>query len=77
MDAATGATGHPGTRSGAPPDGVPSGDLLRDQPLSFDPRHRRYALRSVVTDVVTVANPHARSRPVPEHDPTLLLGGGD
>ncbi|GAB2722997.1 type I-E CRISPR-associated protein Cas5/CasD [Kitasatospora kifunensis] len=47
---------------------------LRDQPLSFDPRHRRYALRSVHTSTVTVPNPQARARQtVPPHDPTSLL----
>ncbi|UGY93718.1 type I-E CRISPR-associated protein Cas5/CasD [Streptomyces gobiensis] len=43
-------------------------DSLRDQPLSFDPRHRRYALRGVRTDTVPVP---AR----PDHDPTAVLGG--
>lgn len=63
---------------GAAGDGAPArGDLYRDHPLSFDPRHRRYAMRSVVSDTVTVPNPHARRRPAPDHDPTLLLGGVD
>lgn len=49
---------------------------LRDQPLSFDPRHRRYALRGVCTVPVTVPNPQVRrERVIPDHDPTSLLGG--
>ena len=51
-------------------------DSVRDQPLSFDPRHRRYALRSVLVDRVTVPNPCARPAvAIPDHDPTSLLGG--
>ncbi|MFG2143647.1 type I-E CRISPR-associated protein Cas5/CasD [Streptomyces sp. NPDC048696] len=55
------------------------GDTMRDHPLSFDPRHRRYALRAVHHTTVTVTNPHARRLPgnrgVPAHDPTSLLDG--
>lgn len=52
-------------------------DSLRDQPLSFDPRHRRYALREVVSGHVMVANPAARRNTpsAPDHDPTAVLGG--
>jgi len=36
-------------------------DTLRDQPLSFDPRHRRYALRAIRTTTVLVpSDTHAR-----------------
>lgn len=46
-------------------------DTLRDQPLSFDPRHRRYGLRGVRSPApVHVRNPEAH-----DHDPTLLLDG--
>ncbi|AKH81441.1 CRISPR-associated protein Cas5 [Streptomyces sp. CNQ-509] len=45
----------------------PPGDVVADQPLSFDPRHRRYARRSVRHDAV------ARPVEVPEHDPMPLL----
>ncbi|MGK4584408.1 type I-E CRISPR-associated protein Cas5/CasD [Kitasatospora sp. HPMI-4] len=38
----------------------------RDQPITFDPRHRRYALRNVSVTTVT---------PTPDHDPTQLLDG--
>lgn len=48
-------------------------DSLRDQPLSFDPRHRRYALRGVVPGTVTVANPAAHTS-APDHDPIAALG---
>ncbi|MFC4561829.1 type I-E CRISPR-associated protein Cas5/CasD [Nocardiopsis mangrovi] len=60
IDAAPGATGA---------------DSLRDLPLSFNPLHRRYALRGLRTDTVEVANPRARRPAVPAHDPTSLLGG--
>ncbi|SFE28978.1 CRISPR system Cascade subunit CasD [Actinacidiphila alni] len=43
---------------------------FRDVPLSFDPRHRRYALRAVVAD--RVRNPAADL--TPDHDPTSALG---
>lgn len=54
------------------------GDVLRDQPLSFDVRHRRHGLRTIRTTTVTVPNPHAKPRPaaaapVPAHDPTTHL----
>lgn len=53
-------------------------DSLRDQPLSFDPRHRRHGLRAVRSETVSVANPQAR-RPrraaVLHHDPMPLLEG--
>ncbi|MFS0695755.1 type I-E CRISPR-associated protein Cas5/CasD [Streptomyces nitrosporeus] len=54
-------------------------DVLRDQPVSFDVRHRRYALRSVVPRTVTLPNPRAVREPggggpaLPGHEPTLLL----
>ncbi|MFW6695493.1 type I-E CRISPR-associated protein Cas5/CasD [Streptomyces sp. MAR4 CNX-425] len=48
----------------------PPGDIVADQPLSFDPRHRRYARRSVRVDGV----PRPVEIPgVPEHDPMPLL----
>lgn len=50
-------------------------DSLRDLPLSFDPRHRRYALRGVRTHTVHASNPRARRSAPPDHDPTLLLRG--
>ncbi|GAA1215024.1 type I-E CRISPR-associated protein Cas5/CasD [Kitasatospora nipponensis] len=57
-----------------PASGSTPNATLRDQPISFDPRHRRYGLRSVHTSTVTVPNPRARTRQtVPAHDPTSLL----
>lgn len=51
-------------------------DSLRDLPLSFDPRHRRYGLRAVRSGSVTVPNPHAPNpRTRPHHDPVSALGG--
>ncbi|URN07660.1 type I-E CRISPR-associated protein Cas5/CasD [Actinomadura madurae] len=52
-------------------------DTLRDQPLSFDPRHRRYALRGIRHDHVEIPNPVARHKagPATDHDPTAVLRG--
>ncbi|MEU5188856.1 type I-E CRISPR-associated protein Cas5/CasD [Streptomyces klenkii] len=60
------------------------GAALRDQPLSFDPAHRRYALRNVDSTTVAVTNPHHRPErkprrvavaepPIPGHAPESLL----
>ncbi|MEV7287042.1 type I-E CRISPR-associated protein Cas5/CasD [Streptomyces sp. NPDC056716] len=53
------------------------GDAIRDQPLSFDPRHRQYGLRGVRSTAVTVPNPlsttRAQSFVPPKHDPMELL----
>ncbi|MFD0120188.1 type I-E CRISPR-associated protein Cas5/CasD [Streptomyces virginiae] len=61
----------------------PLGTALRDQPLSFAPTHRRYALRNIISTTVDVPNPHCRpdQRPnhtgrtvlVPRHNPEALL----
>ncbi|MET8750361.1 type I-E CRISPR-associated protein Cas5/CasD [Streptomyces sp. NPDC004667] len=65
----------------------PPGSAVRDQPLSFSPAHRRYALRHVVSTSVDVPNPHHRPAagperesgpvtgpvPVPRHTPEALL----
>lgn len=54
---------------------IPS-DALRDQPLSFDPKHRRYALRGFQPGAVWVPNPYARhNQTPPDHDPTTVLAG--
>ncbi|WP_424536674.1 type I-E CRISPR-associated protein Cas5/CasD [Sphaerisporangium viridialbum] len=52
-------------------------DTLRDQPISFDPLHRQYALRGVRNRSCTVANPACRAvrAAIPNHDPTSVLGG--
>lgn len=61
--------------------GTRAADMQHDQPISFDPRHRRYDVRAYLTDIVDVVNPYGRrERPikvtaVPQHDPTLGLEG--
>lgn len=52
-------------------DGV-EGDMVKDVPVSFDPRHRRYEWRTVVDERVDVENPSSRIR---GHDPMAALGG--
>jgi CRISPR system Cascade subunit CasD len=47
-------------------------DSLRDQPISFNPLHRRYALRGVRRTSQSMPNPTATR---PDHDPTSVLGG--
>ncbi|WP_019547925.1 type I-E CRISPR-associated protein Cas5/CasD [Streptomyces sulphureus] len=47
----------------------PPGDIVSDQPLSFDPHHRRYARRSVRHDTVPRPGAHV----LPAHDPMLPL----
>jgi len=50
------------------------GDLVRDQPLSFDPLRREHGWRNVVhDDPVHLDNPEGRA-PVPSHDPFAALG---
>ncbi|TDD96409.1 type I-E CRISPR-associated protein Cas5/CasD [Actinomadura rubrisoli] len=46
-------------------------DYLRDQPISYNPAHRQYALRGVRTFHIEMAAP-AAARP-PGHDPTIVL----
>ncbi|MFJ9554668.1 type I-E CRISPR-associated protein Cas5/CasD [Nocardiopsis sp. NPDC101807] len=50
-------------------------DTLRDLPLSFNPLHRRYALRAVTPGAVRVPNPLVRRAAPPDHDPVSALGG--
>ncbi|GAA2833694.1 type I-E CRISPR-associated protein Cas5/CasD [Crossiella cryophila] len=47
-------------------------ELVRDEPISFDPRHRQYAWRSVLKTPVTIPNPMHRS-PMPT---AAQAGGG-
>lgn len=51
-------------------------DTLRDQPLSFDPEHRRYALRGLRHMTVEIPNPVRRRSAAtpPDHDPISALG---
>jgi CRISPR system Cascade subunit CasD len=53
----------------ATPEGAPT-DQLRDQPLSFDPVHRRFAYRGLKHTHVSLA-----LRPRPDHDPIAVLEG--
>ncbi|WP_371790696.1 type I-E CRISPR-associated protein Cas5/CasD [Streptomyces sp. NBC_01471] len=56
------------------PGGETPDSTLRDLPLSFDPRHRQYALRGIRGGHVPAPpdSPTAASQP-PPHDPTSLL----
>ncbi|GFH35600.1 type I-E CRISPR-associated protein Cas5/CasD [Streptomyces pacificus] len=56
--------------SGGEPPGT--ADLLRDQPVSFDPGHRRHAPRTVVTEPVPVPIPAAGDQRY-AHDPFTAL----
>ncbi|MCC9312506.1 type I-E CRISPR-associated protein Cas5/CasD [Kitasatospora sp. RB6PN24] len=57
-----------------PGDSTTAADTIRDQPLSFDPRHRRHALRRVHSRTVRIPNPyHQPPRPDPAHDPISHL----
>ncbi|HEY1176006.1 MAG TPA: hypothetical protein VGF17_07590, partial [Phytomonospora sp.] len=51
------------------------GDLVDDEPLSFNPEHRRYTSRRTARTPVTVINPHAAPAPAPTdpHDPFAAL----
>ena len=57
--------------------GESSTELVPDAPLSFDPEHRRYAMRPVLHTTCTVHNDtHARTRPrkhLTGHEPYELL----
>jgi CRISPR system Cascade subunit CasD len=55
--------------------GTPGGELVRDDPITFDPAHRQWGWRTVTSYPVTVSNPHATATgPVDAHDPMDLLG---
>jgi CRISPR system Cascade subunit CasD len=47
-------------------------DTLRDQPVSFDPRHRRYALRGITHDEAPMPRPGEQT-----HDPISHLPSPD
>jgi CRISPR system Cascade subunit CasD len=58
------------------PPGMPGGEMVRDDPISFDPRHRRYGWRTVIRRQVHVSNPDHRASSdgvVDQHDPMELL----
>lgn len=49
-------------------------ELVRDDPISFDPRNRQYGWRSVVNGHITVPNPHYRPAAVSDPlDPMLAF----
>ncbi|WP_431901599.1 type I-E CRISPR-associated protein Cas5/CasD [Nonomuraea sp. bgisy101] len=52
-------------------------DTLRDQPISFNPQHRQYALRGIRQTWAEVPNLAADGFALTrsQHDPTALLGG--
>jgi CRISPR system Cascade subunit CasD len=58
--------------------GVPGSEVVRDDPITFNPAHRRYGWRTVRRQPVQVPNPdHDPSSPrgdVDPHDPMALLG---
>lgn len=59
-------------------DPAEAGEVVRDQPLSFDPHHRDYGWRTVVRDrSVLLDNPDGRGMPVDggylDHDPYAAL----
>ncbi|MFC1420864.1 type I-E CRISPR-associated protein Cas5/CasD [Streptacidiphilus cavernicola] len=77
-----GARSGPSSASEPRPESAVLGDTIRDQPLSFDPRQRRFALRTVLTSLVTVPNPCAAAAhtripdprgAAPAHDPISHL----
>ncbi|WHT23391.1 type I-E CRISPR-associated protein Cas5/CasD [Crossiella sp. CA-258035] len=52
----------------------PRAELVRDEPVSFDPRHRQYDWRTVLSSQVTVPNPlHRSPTPIPA---AAFAGGG-
>lgn len=53
------------------PADAPDAELVRDEPLSFDPRERRYGWRSVRRDKVTVPNPAHRAASGVESGPVI------
>jgi len=48
--------------------------LVRDQPVSFDPRRREHGWRTVVRDEPVVVNNPIGRLPAPHHDPFAALG---
>lgn len=58
------------------PPSAPGSEIVRDDPISFDPRHRQYGWRTVIHDRATIPNPLHPTRPDPHdpHDPMALLG---
>jgi CRISPR system Cascade subunit CasD len=64
------------------PAGTPDADLVRDEPISFDPRYRQYGWRSVRHGRVSIPNPtytaampRSPSAPADPHDPMAAFEG--
>lgn len=56
------------------PPGTVDSDVVRDEPVSFDPRHRVYGWRTVTRRQVRVSNPDHQPGSGPDpHDPMELL----
>lgn len=53
--------------------GTPGADVVRDEPISFDPRHRQYGWRTVHHIPVTVPHPDRPALAGDPHDPMSLL----
>ncbi len=53
--------------------GTAGSELLRDEPISFDPIRREYGWRSVLRSHVTIDHPFAPAGSLPEHDPMAAL----
>ena len=58
-------------RDAAP--GEPLTEMVRDQPVTFDPAHRQHTWRAVTRCHTDVANPLSHN--TRDHDPMALLGG--
>jgi CRISPR system Cascade subunit CasD len=57
------------------PPGTPRSETVRDDPISFDPRHRQYTWRTVMHTRAQVPNPsHNSGTGLDPHDPMALLG---
>lgn len=63
------------------PPGTPGSDVVRDDPITFDPRHRQYGWRTIIHTRTRIPNPRHRAGPGPDaagvdpHDPMALLEG--
>lgn len=53
----------------------PPGDAVRDQPVSFNPRHRSYAMRAVRHGTARPGEVPHHLTAIPHHDPTVPLEG--
>ncbi len=57
------------------PPGTAGAEVVRDDPITFNPQHRQYGWRTVQRQTVTVPNPDYQNTTVSDpHDPMDLLG---